>query len=119
MLYVPNFTRCLVDSPGRVGLLAKKEVSHIKVFFSVNIFIIKQSILLTFLRLLRIISSSHWKHKKRPQNLSTNFVENYYEPLAYFGENFGGSPNELFHTQYCGIWLIDTPLIEWRIASID
>ena len=52
-------------SPDRIRLLSKTEASDIKVFFSANIFIIKQSMLLTFLRLLRIVSSSDSKHKKR------------------------------------------------------
>ena len=52
MLYI-NFIRSW-DSPDRIGLLAKKEVNDIKGFFSVNLFIIKQRMLLTFLQLLRI-----------------------------------------------------------------
>ena len=46
-------------------------------FFSVNILIIKQSMLLTFLWQLGIISTSDLKHKKKKklQNLSTNFLE--------------------------------------------
>ena len=51
MLYVSIFG----DSPGRIGLLAKKGMKDIKVFFSHNIFMIKQTMLLTFLRLLRIV----------------------------------------------------------------
>ena len=54
VLYAPNFYEVLGDSPDTIGLLTKKEVNDIKGFFSGNIFIIKQSLLLTFLRLLRI-----------------------------------------------------------------
>ena len=59
ILYItcPYFNRILGDSPGRIGLLEKKKMKDMKVFFSLNIFIIKQSMLLTLLRLLRIVSS--------------------------------------------------------------
>ena len=58
MCYTSLTYEVLGDCPNRIGLLAKQEVSDFKVFFSVNIFIIKQSTLLTFLRLLRIVSSN-------------------------------------------------------------
>ena len=58
---------------------AMKEVSDIKVFFSVNIFIIKQSKLLLFLGLLRIVSSDDWKHKKRDY---TEFIPKFFRELT-------------------------------------
>ena len=59
ILYVirTKLYKVLGESIDRIGLLAKKVVSYIKVFLSVNIFIIKQSMLLTFLPLLRIAGS--------------------------------------------------------------
>ena len=66
ILYVirTKLYKVLGESIDRIGLLAKKVVSYIKVFLSVNIFIIKQSMLLTFLPLLRIAGSGDWKNKK-------------------------------------------------------
>ena len=76
--------------------------------FSVNIFIVKQSMLLTFLRLLRrIVSSSDRKHKKRNYRIYPKiFYEVDYGPLAWFWENFGANQNKPFHTQHYGIWHI-------------
>ena len=49
-----------------------------KWFFSVYIFIVKQSMMLTFLRLFWIVSSSDWKHKKKGlQGLPTNLLESW------------------------------------------
>ena len=90
----------------RLALLAKKEVRNIKVFFSVSIFIIKQSMLLRFLQLLRIVNSSDWKHKKREYRIySQFFLRADYGPLAWFWESFGLDPNEPFHAQHYGTWL--------------
>ena len=105
MLYVPNFIRSWGDSADRIGLLPKKEVSDIKVFFHVNIFIIKQSMLLIFLRLLRIFSSGDWKHKKRDHRIYLQIFQGLdYGPLAQFWENFGVTLNEPFYTEHYGIW---------------
>ena len=57
--------KVLGNSSDRIGLLAKRKWVISRLFFSFNIFIIKQSMLLTFLRLRRIVSSDDWKHKKR------------------------------------------------------
>ena len=58
ILYVmsPYFFQVLGDSPDIVGLLAKKEVGHFKIFFFCQYLHNWQSILLTFLWLLRIVS---------------------------------------------------------------
>ena len=56
MLYVPIY-EVLSDSSDRIWLLAKKEVNDIEGYFSVNIFKIKQSMFLTFLRLLKIVQA--------------------------------------------------------------
>ena len=45
------------------------------IFFSLNIFIIKKSMLLTFLRLLRIVNSGDWEHRKRDYRI--------YPPFSY------------------------------------
>ena len=69
------------------------------VFSSLNISLIKQSILLTVLRLLKIVSSSVWNHKKVEYVI---FLQIYqkgdYGSLAWFWENFEVNLNEPFHT---------------------
>ena len=69
---------------------------------------IKQSMLLTFLWLLKIVRPSDWKYKKRDYKIypwiSQRIV---YGLLAWFWENFGVNPYEPFHTQHCGILHID------------
>ena len=68
ILYVrrPLLYKVLDDSPDKIGLLAEKEVSDIKPFF-VNIFIVKQLMLLMSLWLLIIVGSGDWKHKKKDE----------------------------------------------------
>ena len=54
MLNIPNFIRSWVIEKNRAASGEGRYFDN-KVFFSVNIFIIKQSMLLTFLELLRIV----------------------------------------------------------------
>ena len=70
-------------SSDRIGLLAEKEGAWYQGFFSFNIFIIKQSMLLIFLWLLRLISSDDWKHKKKDYRTYPQiFYEIDYGPLG-------------------------------------
>ena len=67
----------LGESPGRIGLLAKKGSEWYQVFFSDNIFIIKQNILLTFLRLLRIVQVIGSTRRE-----TTEFIHNFFRELT-------------------------------------
>ena len=51
-------------------------------FFSVNILIIKQSMLLTFLWQLGIISTSDLKHKKKKKKKTTEFIHKFFRELT-------------------------------------
>ena len=51
-------------------------------FFSVNILIIKQSMLLTFLWQLGIISTSDLKHKKKNKKKTTEFIHKFFRELT-------------------------------------
>ena len=53
---------------------SKERSEQYRVFFSVNIFKIKQSMLLTFLRLLKIVQAIK-STKRGLRNLSTNLLE--------------------------------------------
>ena len=69
------------DSPDRIWLLAKKEVNDIEGFFSVNMFKIKQSMLLTFLRLLKIVQAIE-STKRGTTELIHKFIRADYGSLA-------------------------------------
>ena len=74
MLYVPNFMKSWMLVQTEKGWYWRMKWVIWRYFFSVNIFIIKQSMLLTFLRLLRIVSSVDWKHNKRDYRIDPQFI---------------------------------------------